>query len=99
MISTRRIVATVGLALSVTGFAVSSAGAATVPETGKLDPIAELDSIAVSDLPAEHRDKIPKISDGIQSLNELNGLYQLEQLHQVTDLAAPVTGLLPAVEY
>ncbi|MCW8097885.1 hypothetical protein OG288_05515 [Streptomyces tauricus] len=99
MISTRRIVAAVGLAISVTGLAVPSAGAATVPEAGKLDPIAELDQIAVSDLPVEHRNKIPKISDGIQSLNQLNGLYQLEQLHQVTDLAAPVTGLLPAIEY
>ncbi len=92
-------VAAVGLAISITGFAVPSAGAATVPETGKPDPIAELDSIAVSDLPAEHRNKIPKISEGIQALNRLNGLNQLEQLHQVTDIAAPVTGLLPAVEY
>ncbi|MEU9187407.1 hypothetical protein AB0D14_23285 [Streptomyces sp. NPDC048484] len=95
MISTRRIVAAVGLAVSVASFAVPSAGAATVPETGKLDPVAELDSIAVSDLPAEHRDKMPKISDGIKDLDQLNGLYQL---HQVTDLAAPVAGLLSAVE-
>jgi hypothetical protein len=94
MISTRRIVAAVGLAISVTGLAVPSAGAATAPEKGKLDLLAELDSLAVSDLPAEHRNKMPKIADGVHNLN---GLRQLGQLHQVTDLAAPVTGLLPAV--
>ncbi|BCL25875.1 hypothetical protein ACFFS2_13615 [Streptomyces aurantiacus] len=94
MISTRRIVAAVGLAISVTGLAVPSAGAATVPRTEKLDLLAELDSIAVSDLPVEHRNKMPKISEGIHNLN---GLRQLGQLHQVTDLAAPVMGLVPAV--
>jgi hypothetical protein len=31
-------------------------------------------------------------------MKALNHLNDLQQLHQVTDLAAPVTGLLPAVE-
>ncbi|MFJ2262097.1 hypothetical protein ACIOKD_27825 [Streptomyces sp. NPDC087844] len=96
MISTRRIVAAVGLAISVTGLAVPSAGAATVPETGKVDLFGELDQIAVSDLPVEHRNKMPKISDGVQALNQLN---RLRELHQVTDLAAPVTGLLPGIQH
>ncbi|WP_221350651.1 hypothetical protein [Streptomyces beigongshangae] len=99
MIPTRRIVAAVGLALSVTGIAVPAASAATVPQAGKLDLIGNLDSIAVSDLPAEHRDEVPKIRDGVKGLGQLKGgLRQLEQLHQVTGLAAPVTGLLPAVQ-
>ncbi|MEU3791685.1 hypothetical protein AB0F07_18040 [Streptomyces fructofermentans] len=99
MISTRRMVAAVGLAVGVAGLAVPSAGAATTPETGKLNPIAELDSLAVSDIPVEHRGQIPKVSDQLAGVNKLNDLQQLQQLHQVTDLAAPVAGLLPAVGY
>ncbi|MEV0227781.1 hypothetical protein [Streptomyces sp. NPDC050704] len=98
MISTRRIVAAVGLAVGVTGFAVPSASAAGLPEMEKLNPIAELDSLAVSDIPAEHKAEIPKATTQLAALNGLNDLYQLNQLHQVTDLAAPVTGLLPAIE-
>ncbi|MEU9788534.1 hypothetical protein AB0H92_47620 [Streptomyces phaeochromogenes] len=98
MISTRRIVAAVGLAVGVTGLAVPSATAATTPETGKVNPIAMLDSLAVSDLPAEHKAQMPRVSDQLDKLNELNGLYQLEQLHQVTDLAAPAMGLVGAFE-
>ncbi|MFF3483275.1 hypothetical protein ACFYXC_08325 [Streptomyces sp. NPDC002701] len=90
-------IAAVGLALSVTGFAVPAASAAALPQTGKLDPIGKLDSIAVSDLPAEHRNEVPKISDGVDGLNQLKGLRQLDELYQVAALVAPVTGLLPAV--
>ncbi|MDQ1034353.1 hypothetical protein QFZ75_000769 [Streptomyces sp. V3I8] len=96
MISTRRIVAAVGLAISVTGLAVPAASAATAPGTGKLDPIAELDSLAVSDLPVADREQIPTIRQG---LRQLKGLDQLEQLHQVTDLAAPAFGLVPAIQH
>ncbi len=63
-----------------------------------MNPIAMLDSLAVSDLPAEHKAEMPRVSDQLDKLNELNGLYQLEQLHQVTDLAAPAMGLVGAVE-
>jgi len=97
MISTRRLVAAVGLALSVTGIAVPSASAAPVPRAGGLDPIGTLDSIAVSELPAEQRNEPPTIRDGVDGLNQLKGLRRLEQLQQLTGLAAPVTGLLPAV--
>ena len=95
MISTRRIVAAVGLAVGVTGLAVPTANAAVTPETGKLNPIAMVDSLATSGIPAERRAEVPKVSG---QLDKLNGLYQLEQLHQVTDLAAPATGLAGAVE-
>jgi hypothetical protein len=97
MISTRRIVAAVGLAAGVTGLAapLASAAPAGAQESGKISPIATLDSLAVSDIPAEHRDEIPGISEQLQGLGRLN---ELNQLHQVTDLAAPVTQLLPAVE-
>ncbi|MFG2468519.1 hypothetical protein ACGFXB_24085 [Streptomyces canus] len=96
MISTRRIVAAVGLAVGVTGLTAPLANAADVgaPDTGQLSPIAVLDSLAVSDIPAEHQDEIPSVSEQLAALNQLK---KLNQLHQVTDLAAPVTGLLPAV--
>jgi hypothetical protein len=58
--------------------------------------MAQLDSLAVSDIPAAHRDEIPKVSSQLAGLNRLNDLHQL---HQVTDLAAPVTGLIPGIEY
>lgn len=95
MISTRRIVAAVGLAAGVTGLAAPMASAAAAPDAGKLNPVAQLDSLAVSDIPAEHQDSIPQVSSQLKGLNRLN---DLNQLHQITDLAAPVTGLLPGIE-
>ncbi|NEB03563.1 hypothetical protein [Streptomyces sp. SID13726] len=97
MISTRRIVAAVGLAVGVTGLAAPLANAAdaAAPDTAPLSPMAVLDSLAVSEIPAEHRAEMPKVS---QQLNKANDLYKLNELHQVTDLAAPVTGLVPAIE-
>ena len=97
MISTRRIVAAVGLAVGVTGLTAPLANAAdaAAPDAGQLNPIAVIDSLAVSDIPAEHRAQLPKVSE---QLNRANDLYRLNELHQVTDLAAPVTGLVPAIE-
>jgi len=96
MISTRRIVAAVGLAVGVTGLTAPLANAAAVgaPDAGQLSPIAVIDSLAVSDIPAEHRDEIPSVSEQLAALNQVK---KLNQLHQVTDLVAPVTGLLPGV--
>jgi hypothetical protein len=97
MLSTRRIVAAVGLAVGVTGLVAPMANAADAPafKDGKVSPVALLDSLAVSEIPAEHQAQIPRVADQMKALNHLN---DLQQLHQVTDLAAPVTGLLPAVE-
>ncbi|MFC3572227.1 hypothetical protein ACFOZ0_02775 [Streptomyces yaanensis] len=97
MISTRRIVAAVGLAVGVTGLAapLASAAAADTPDAGRLNPVTLLDSLARSGVPAEHRDEIPGLSGQLGGLNQL---HDLNQLHQATDLVAPVTGLLPAVQ-
>ncbi|WP_369031049.1 MULTISPECIES: hypothetical protein [Streptomyces] len=97
MISTRRIAAAVGLAVGVTGLAAPLAGAAPAADqnAGKLNPIAQLDSLAVSEIPAQYHDDLPRVSTQLSSLNRLN---DLQQLHQVTDMAAPVTGLLPGIE-
>lgn len=97
MISTRRIVAAVGLAVGVAGFGVSpaTAAAAGAANAGGLDPVALLDSLARGGLPAEHRNEIPRLAGQLAGLNHLN---DLNQLHQATDLVAPVTGLAPAVQ-
>ncbi|MEU6576674.1 hypothetical protein [Streptomyces sp. NPDC046805] len=97
MISTRRIVAAVGLAAGVTGLAapLASAAPAAAQDTGKISPLATLDSLAAGEIPAEHRHEVPRVSDQLRGLHRLQ---ELRQLHQVTDLAAPVTGLLPAVQ-
>jgi hypothetical protein len=57
MISTRRIVAAVGLAVGVTGLVAPMANAADAPafKDGKVSPVALLDSLAVSEIPAEHQ--------------------------------------------
>ncbi|KUN30265.1 hypothetical protein AQJ23_06020 [Streptomyces antibioticus] len=96
MISTRRIVAVVGLAAGVTGLAAPMASAAPADaDAPQLSPIAMLDSLTVSDLPAERKAEIPRPSEQLAQLNRVN---DLNQLSQVTDLAAPVTGLLPAIQ-
>jgi hypothetical protein len=96
MISTRRIVAAVGLAVGVTGLTAPLANAAdaAAPAAGQVNPVAVIDSLAVSSIPAEHQGEIPPVSRQLAGLNQLNDLNQLGQL---TGLVAPVTGLVPAV--
>ncbi|MHC5904594.1 hypothetical protein ACVNF4_11905 [Streptomyces sp. S6] len=100
MISTRRMLAAAALAAGVAGLAAPMASAAdAVPADGKVNPIALLDDLAVSDIPAEHQDKMPRVSSQVSEVKKLGGIpNELGQLHQLTDLAAPVTGLLPAIE-
>ncbi|GLW47431.1 hypothetical protein Stsp02_30930 [Streptomyces sp. NBRC 14336] len=98
MISTRRIVTAVGLAVSVTGLAAPMASAAEADApAGNLSPIRMLDSLTVSDLPEEHKATLPRPSQQLNQLNQVPG--ELNQLHQVTDLVAPVTNLLPGIAY
>ncbi|MGV9279469.1 hypothetical protein [Streptomyces sp. NPDC003730] len=93
MISTRRIVAVVGLAAGVTGLAVPMASAAGGGPLGteKLSVTNTLDSLAVGDMPADDRARMPLPSQ------QLHRLSDLQQLHQVTDLAAPLFGAVPAL--
>lgn len=93
MISTRRIVAAVGLAAGLTGLAAPPANAAdaTAPDAGRTNPMATLDSLTASDLPVERKAELPRPSARLQQLNRLR---DLGRQHQITDLPAPVTGLL-----
>jgi hypothetical protein len=67
-----------------------AAEAAPVGPLGGMKPIS-LDDITTSAVPAEHKADIPTVNE------QLGGLNRLNELHQVTDLVAPVTGLLPSV--
>ncbi|MFF1687094.1 MULTISPECIES: hypothetical protein [unclassified Streptomyces] len=90
MISTRRVLAAVALAAGASALAMPAAEAAPVGPLGGMKPIS-LDDITTSAVPAEHKAEIPSVNE------QLGGLNRLNELHQVTDLVAPVTGLLPSV--
>ncbi|MGW7266179.1 hypothetical protein [Streptomyces sp. NPDC054842] len=94
MISTRRIVAAVGLVVSATGLAAPAANALGADTLGvaPISPVAQLDALAQSNVPAEHREQLPHVSSQLAGLKRL---HDLNQLHQATDLVAPVVGLLP----
>ncbi|MFD9389180.1 hypothetical protein ACFWBB_00105 [Streptomyces sp. NPDC060000] len=98
MISTRRIAALAALAAGVTGLAAPMANAADAPTTGRLNPMTVLDSLVAAPIPAEHRAALPPVSRQLGELNKVSRLDQLHELHQVTDLVAPVTGLLPGIQ-
>ncbi len=93
MISTRRIVAVVGLAAGVTGLAAPMACAAEAGALGaqKLSVTDTVDSLAVGDLPADARAQLPRPSQ------QLNRLGDLNQLQQVTGLVSPLFGAVPAL--
>lgn len=74
---------------------MAAAAGPAVQDAGKLSPIATLDSLATSEIPAGHQAQLPRPSAQLAGLNRLN---DLNQLHQVTDLAAPATGLLGGIQ-
>ncbi|MFF1548999.1 hypothetical protein [Streptomyces sp. NPDC058291] len=94
MISTRRIAAIAALAAGVAGLAAPMASAADAPAAGQLNPMTTLDTLVADQIPAEHRAELPPLSRQLGELNKVTQLQQLNALHQVTDLVAPVTGLL-----
>ncbi|OIK29576.1 hypothetical protein [Streptomyces malaysiense] len=99
MISTRRIVAVLGLAAGVTGLAAPLANAAdaSASHSGRINPMTALDSLTAGDIPAAQRAQLPTTSEQLKALNQVGELNRLSELHQVTDIVAPVTGLVPAV--
>ncbi|UUU28866.1 hypothetical protein JIX56_02535 [Streptomyces sp. CA-210063] len=98
MISTRRIVAAVGLAVGVTGLAAPMAHAGATADGTRFSPMATLDSLTVTDLPEEHKATMPRPSQQVKNLDKVHELNRLNELHQVTDMAAPAVGLLGAIE-
>lgn len=88
-----------GLAIGATGLAGPTASAAdAASDVPKLSLTAMLDSLAVSDIPERHKAAVPRPSEQFQNLNRVHELNRLNEPHQITDMAAPVAGLLGAVE-
>ncbi|NBE54796.1 hypothetical protein [Streptomyces boluensis] len=83
MIEAKRILAVVALAAGATGLAAPMAAAAEGPTPVSVN--GTLDNLAMSSVGPEHRDEVPTVSGQLGKLNELR---------QLTDQAAPVTGLL-----
>ncbi|MFD8573037.1 hypothetical protein [Streptomyces sp. NPDC057694] len=95
MTSTRRALTAVLLAVGATAIAVPTAGAAPLPLTPDgeaISPAATLDSVSTMAIPEERRAEVPSAT------SQLGGLNRLDELHQLTDLVAPVTGVLPSVQ-
>ncbi|MGY0025040.1 hypothetical protein [Streptomyces sp. cg35] len=96
MTSTRRAITAVLLAVGATAIAVPTAGAAPLPLGGgsgeAISPTATLDSVSTMAIPAEHRAELPSTA------GQLSGLDRLNELHQLTDLVAPVTNVVPSVQ-
>lgn len=83
------------LTAGASGLAVSSASAAPASPTGQgISVLSTLDSLGVAPVPAKYQSQMPTVTGQLTSLQHL---HDLGQLHQVTDLAAPVAGLLPVV--
>ncbi|GAA2307036.1 hypothetical protein OHT20_01150 [Streptomyces caniferus] len=82
------------LTAGVSALAMSSASAAPVappaqPAPQGLSVLSTLDSLGVASVPAKYQGQLPTATGQLQHVRDLG------QLHQVTDLAAPVVGLLP----
>ncbi|MFD7551944.1 hypothetical protein ACFV0R_16255 [Streptomyces sp. NPDC059578] len=99
MTATRRILAAVALASGVTALTATAATAAPALQQGVEVPsvIGQVDSLSAQSVGPEHQAKMPTVTGQVGTIS--HGFAQLQQLRQVTDLVAPVTGLLPAIEY
>lgn len=87
------------LTAGASGLAMSSASAApaapSAPPTAQgISMLSTLDSLGVAPVPARYQGQMPTVTG---QLTGLQHLQELGRLHQVTDLAAPVAGLLPVV--
>ncbi|MFD6436410.1 hypothetical protein [Streptomyces venezuelae] len=98
MTSARRLIAAVSLAAGAAALAAPAAQASApvpAPDAGKLSVLSTVDDLATSGMPEEQRAQMPRLENQLAGVNRLN---DLNQLHQLTDLVAPVTNLLPAVQ-
>ncbi|MFD7817238.1 hypothetical protein ACFV6E_30580 [Streptomyces sp. NPDC059785] len=86
-------VTAVGLAVGVTALIAPTADAAGSGGQApiNLSPLSLADSLSASSVPASHRAGLPTVTE------QLSALKNLGQLNQLTNLAAPVAGLLPGI--
>ncbi|WP_329458085.1 hypothetical protein [Streptomyces sp. NBC_01497] len=92
MISTRHFATLLAIAAGASGLGASSAAA--------VEPLMQPQSVSVTDtlndlssagMPADQKGQVPTLASQLQGLNQVN------QLQQLTGLAAPATGLLPSL--
>ncbi|MFE7271618.1 hypothetical protein [Streptomyces sp. NPDC057623] len=79
MISTRRIVAAVGLAAGLTALTAPTADASggDTPIAGRLDPVTTLDSLAATGIPERHKHRVPPVSQHLNHLDQVKSLGRL----------------------
>ncbi|MCF3962873.1 hypothetical protein [Streptomyces fuscigenes] len=94
MISTRRIATFIALTAGASGLGVSTASAVQPVVAPQSISVADtLDGLTTAGMPANEKAQVPTVTGQLQG-----SVGQLSQLHQLTDMAAPAAGLLPAVE-
>ncbi|MDJ0464015.1 hypothetical protein [Streptomyces sp. H27-C3] len=91
MIKAKSVLAVVALATGVSALAAPLASAAE-PSGPYVSVPDLLDDLGTSALPAERRHEVPTVT------YQLSQLHKLGELHKVTDLVQPVTGLVPAFQ-
>jgi hypothetical protein len=74
------------------------ANAADARAAGRVNPMTALDPLATSRIPAERRCELPPVSRQLGEADKVTRLQRLNELHRITDLAAPVTGPLPGIQ-
>ena len=93
MISTRRIVAAVGLAAGITALAAPMASASDSAisnrDGSELNPLTLVDSLATTGVPADRQAEMPRPSE---QLDRLNNLHQLDQVAQMGAVATALPG-------
>jgi hypothetical protein len=95
MISTRRIVAAVGLAAGITALAAPLASASDSAIANKdgsqQNPLTLVDSLAATGIPADRQAEVPRPSE---QLNRLNNLQQLDQVAHMGAVGPALPGAL-----
>ncbi|MFD6414828.1 hypothetical protein [Streptomyces sp. NPDC060194] len=92
---TRRVVTALALLTGATGMAAPAAHAASVVEPTTISVGDAVDGLSTTGLPAEHKERMPVVTEELDSLGQLD---RLNELRQITDLVAPVTNLVPSVQ-
>ncbi|WP_406002325.1 hypothetical protein [Streptomyces sp. NBC_00829] len=90
MTKTHRVLAAIALATGATALAAPAASADVAP-ANMISASNQLDELTSMAVPAEHKSGMPSVSGQLNGIPQ--GLDRLNELHQLTDLAAPVTGL------
>lgn len=93
--SPRRLIAAVSLAAGAAALLAPTAHAsdrADTTGTPSVSVLGAIDDLGTAAIPEDRRAELPTVE------SQLSGLQRLNDLHQLTDLVAPVTNAVPAVQ-